>query len=196
MSVKSAMPHYPGHAALSIYDGKSYPGCKAKFFLTTWGFNRFFKEKPGQPGHALLVVHMESTPWLLGLMMGITAVYTKQLSPDEMQDMEDVTREIEFAMEDRRAKRRAQAEEDQKVKIAADEEIKRRALVGQKYEERVKHMKTLPPSESQRKVLEAALNAGDPEVLFRDKLEAFQAGYVHGNKTSNVISIDSKEKKP
>lgn len=93
--------------------------------------------------------------------------------------MIETSREIEFAMADKRAKRRAAAEEEMKLNLMVQEEMKRLAQVGQRYEDRVKHAKVQPTIKQQNDAM-AVLNSGDPEVLFANKLEAFQGGYVRG----------------
>lgn len=177
MSVKTEL-NYPG--TISLGDPQqSYPGCKAKWFYTIWGYNWFFREVPGKAGHALLAVRVEPMTYFFGLLTGVLVHYTKQLSPEEEQDFIEVSREIEFAMNDRRKARREAQEKENLVKALTDQEMKRLAEVGKKYEDRVSHAKAKPTLKEQNDAM-ATLNSGDPEVLFYDKMDAFKAGYVKG----------------
>jgi hypothetical protein len=178
MSVKTEL-HYPGTIQLVNTPTVDYPGVKATFFWSIHSYNRFFQEGPGQ-AKPFIVVKAEPVPYLFGLLTGVMVHYTKQLAPEEEQDFHEVTRRIEFEMADIRTKRSEKKAEEQRVAKAATEEQARLALVGKKYEERVKHMRALDPSTSERKELEAALNAGDPETLYGSHTEAFKAGYVRG----------------
>ena len=178
MSIKS-QSNYPGQISLGD-PVQAYPGVKAKWFWTIWGYNWFFREVDGQPGHGLLVVRAEPMTYFFGLLTGILVHYTKQLTPEEEQDFLEVSREIEFAMADRRKTRQAQREQEAAIKAATDAEMTRLAQVGKKYEDRVKHMKSGTIDMKTRNDIESTLNGGDPEVLFGTKMEAFQAGYVKG----------------
>lgn len=178
MSLKSQMP-YPGQ--ISIGAPQAYPGCKAKWFWSVGGFNDFFSEKPNETPHGYLVVHHEVVPYLFGLFVGVSCMYTKQLDPQEEDDMVEVTRRIESEMFEIRKKRREAREKEELAKRLADEEIKRLAKVGAAYEERVSHMRKMDPGDDERKAIEKALNKGDPEVLFQSKKEAFEAGFMTGS---------------
>ena len=160
-----------------------YPGAKCKMFLTIWGFNQYFKKN----SH-LLVIDVSYIPVLFGLFTSPVVMYTNQLSPEEQQDMQEVSREIEFTMAKRRA---AKSEAQAKLKAeseAAQQEKDRLVLVGAKYEARVKHMKSLSPSEQERKNMESTLNKGDADILFVTKAEAFENGWRLGKQAK-----DSKE---
>lgn len=179
MSVKSELG-YPGTISTALRDGQ-YPGVRAVWFWTVAGFNRWFTEEPGKPGHGLLVTDVQVRPYFFGLLVGVAVQYTKQLSMDEQADFLETSREIEFAMQAKRIAREAARLEARQVEEAAKAEVQRLAAVGRKYEDRVKHMRSLAPSDLQRKELDATTQAGDPELLFTSKLEAFQAGFVHGH---------------
>lgn len=186
MSTKTLFS-YPGTISAALRDGQ-YPGCKAVWFWTVAGYNKFFTEEPGKPGHGLLVVDAQVRPYFFGLFVGVACMYTTQLSPEDAEDMTEVSRELEFAMAKRKQERAAAREEAHAVQAAANQEMARLAAVGSKYEARVKGMRAMSPSDSQRKELESMLNAGDPEVLFADKLEAFKAGYVSGHNVASAVS--------
>lgn len=178
MSVKSELG-YPGTLSTALRDGQ-YPGNQARFFWSVDSYNRWFTEEPGKPGHGLLITDVQCVPYFFGLLIGVMVHFTKQLAPEEQEDFLEVSREIEFGMQERRRKRALAAEEANKVQAAAKAEVERLAAVGKKYEERVKHRATLSPGDDERKSLDKTLNAGDPDVLFKDKSEAFAAGFVHG----------------
>lgn len=179
MSVKTELTNYPGTIQMVNTPNVDYPGVKAEFFWSIHSYNRFFQEGPGQ-AKPFVVVKAEPVSYLFGLLTGVMVHYTKQLATEEEQDFFEVTRRIEFEMAGIKAKRAEKKAEDQRVAEAAKAEQARLALVGKKYEERVKHMRATDPSTSERKNMEAALNAGDPEVLYMDKVDAFKAGYVKG----------------
>lgn len=179
MSVKTALSTYPGTISLVPQD-LNYPGCKAKFFWSVGSYNRFFTEKPGSPGHAYVVVGAAPISYFLGLLLGVMVHYTKQLTAEEEADFEMVSREIEFGMQEKR-RERAQARKDaHQLDLQAQAEVARLAAIGKKYEDRVAHKKSLAPSDEEYKDVEKVLNAGDPEILFLSKEEAFKAGFVHG----------------
>lgn len=177
MSVKSQL-NYPGTISLGDPE-QAYPGVKAKWFWSVVGYNRFFQEVPGKPGHALLVVKAQPVSYLFGLLTGVLVHYTKQLSPEEEADFLEVSREIEFGMQGRREARRAAQEQENMVAHLAQEEVKRLAGVGQRYEGSVKHARAKPTIKEQNDAM-ATLRSGDPEVLFATKQEAYNAGYVKG----------------
>lgn len=180
MSIKSTFD-YPGTISIALRDGQ-YPGAKAKWFWTVSGYNRFFTEKEGQPGHGFLVTDVQHVSYFFGLLVGVMVHYTSQLSPKEKAYFLQATKELEYKMMEMRQEEEAKEEEAQRVNVAAQEEVQRLAAVGSKYEARTKHRRTLPPSSEEYKEIEKALNSGDVEVLFKDKAEAFAAGYVHGHR--------------
>jgi hypothetical protein len=154
-----------------------------RWFWSTTSYNRFFQDTQVGDPKAYVVIEARPVPYFFGLLVGLMVTDTKQLDPGEEQDFQEVTREIEFAMADRRLKRAKAKEEQEAVQKAATAEQARLALVGQKYENRTKHMKTMPPGDQERKDMEALLNAGDPEILYGSKLEAYTAGYNLGYQT-------------
>lgn len=191
MSTKTVQ-HFPGHISMQTHDG-AWPGAKAVYFLTTRGFNRFFVEKPGEPGHGHLVVHAEPRPWFFGLIVGWSVLYTNQQSEEDREDMLIVTREVEAKLDVIRRKRAEYKEEEAKVKLAAEEEVKRLANVGRRYEDQHAHMKTFAPSDDQYKAIKSMLASGDPNVMFTTKEDAFKAGYVQGHKRrdSDVAALQA-----
>lgn len=180
MSIKTTFD-YPGTLSTALRDGQ-YPGCKAKWFWTVSSYNRFFTEKEGQPGHGLLITDVQHVSYLFGLLVGVMVHYTTQLTPKEAAYFQQASRELEFKMQEMRLEEEAKEAEAQAVNVVAQAEIQRLAAVGKKYEDRVKHRATLSPSDAERKDLDKMLNAGDPDVLFKDKAEAFAAGYVQGHR--------------
>lgn len=182
MSTKSIL-NWPGHISAQLHDG-AWPGVKATYFMTTWGFNRFFREHDGKPGHGRLVVKAEAKPWLFGLVVGWVVLYTNQQSPEDMEDMEIVAREVEAKLSVIRRKRAAMRAELAAVEVAAKAEMARLANIGKKYEDRVSHLRSLPASDKVRKSMQTSLDSGDFEVLFASKEDAFKAGYVQGHATA------------
>lgn len=182
MSVKSLFK-YPGTASVALRDGQ-YPGVKTRWFRSIAAFDKFFNEDADKPGTGYIVVDAQVVPYFFGLFVGVSAMYTNQLSADELEDMNMVSREVEFKMADIRAARAAQREQAAAVQKATEEELKRLSQVGAKYEASVKHMRSLSPSDQERKDIERTLNSGDPEILFADKREAFNAGYLRGKEVA------------
>lgn len=185
MSTKTATVHYPGQISLGIRD-VNYPGCAVKWFWTVRGYQKFFAEDEDKPGHGFLVVDARPSPYFFGLLLGVMVTYTKQLTHEEEADMQFVTREIDASLAKRRQERAERQDEERRVQEAATQEQARLALVGKKYEDRVKHMKA-PMTIKDRNDAEAALNSGDPEVLFGSKMEAFQAGFAKG--VQSVVGV-------
>lgn len=179
MSVKSLS--WMGNISYAQPQGRGeYPGAMCKKFPTVKAFNDYFK--PGNEGESHMVIDMTYyRPWQrLFLTVGVIAMVTNQLTGDELNDMMEVQREVEFAMAKRR-KERQEAKEKLKAEQAVVLQNKERlALVGEKYEARVKHMKAMDPTSQDRKDIEKLINSGDPEILFTDKKEAFQTGYLQG----------------
>ena len=93
-------------------------------------FNRYFEKN-----ESLLVVDVQYANTLFGLK--VLCMVTNQLDPKELADMNEVSREIEFAMAARRVERDAKLEEQALVDRKAKEEMARLATVGSKYEARV-----------------------------------------------------------
>jgi len=137
-----------------------YPGSKCATFWSVYSYNRFFKKND-----SLLVIDSTYIPYFFGLLTRVVVMFTNQLNEDELNDMQEVAREVEFAMAERRKKRAIHKEEQEKTNVANIAEEKRLADVGRKYEARVKHMRLLPASSQERKDVEAKLNKGDPSVL-------------------------------
>lgn len=178
MSTKSEL-NYPGHISAQLRDG-AWPGLKAIYFHTTKGYNKFFKEDPDKPGHGYIVVDAQPKPWLFGLIVGWSILYTNQQSPEDMEDMQLVTREVQFKLQAIRQKRAEAKAEAKLVEERAKEEVTRLANIGKKYEDRVAHLRTLPASDHVRKEIQVSLDRGDPEVMFMDKMDAYKAGYLQG----------------
>jgi hypothetical protein len=159
MSVKGQM--WVGSISYAQPGGKGdYPGAVCKKFWSVWGYNRFFTKN-----ESMLVIDVTYVPVLLGLFTKVIVMYTNQLNEEEMADMNEVSREVEFKMAERRLER-AKYKEEQSVKVSeAQTEVARLAEIGRKYEARVKHMKSLARGSKERKELTKKLNAGDPEIL-------------------------------
>lgn len=149
-----------GNTSYAQPQGKGeYPGATCKKFWSIWSYNRYFKKN----SHLLVIdVHYVM---FLGIWAMPVVMLTNQLNPTELAEMQEVSREIEFAMAERRAQRQKTEEENKRAEEAFKVEEKRLADVGRKYEARVKHMRSLPPGSKERKEVEAKLNAGDKDVL-------------------------------
>lgn len=178
MSIKAQLA-YPGTISLASAAGQ-FPGCTAKWFWTVGGFRRFFTESPTSEPHGWLVVETKYVPYMFGLLVGVAVLYTKQLSPAEDAEMREVTRRIQHEVGEIRQRQAEEAMEAQAVKEAAEAEVQRLAQVGTKYEARVAHARTLAPSSAERKGMESIVNAGDYDILFTSREDAFKAGFVHG----------------
>lgn len=136
-----------------------YPGATCLKFWSIWSYNRYFKKN----SHLLVIdVHYVM---FLGIWAMPVVMLTNQLNPQELAEMQEVSREIEFAMAERRQKRQAAEEENKRAEEAFKVEEKRLADVGRRYEARVKHMRALDPTSQERKNMEKKLNAGDKDVL-------------------------------
>lgn len=163
-----------GSTSFAAKEGRGdHPGCVCMKFWSVWSYNRYFRKNS-----KLLVVEEVFLPVLFGLLTTVVVMVTNQLSPEEMEDMNEVSREIEFAMA---AKRKKKAEDREKAAEEANakaNENQRLAAVGAKYEARVKQMRAMDPTTEDRKELESLLNKGDPEILYTTKMEAFKTGYV------------------
>ena len=139
-----------------------YPGAVCMSFDSVKSFNAYFK------AHSQLLV-IDVTYIKRWWRTTVVAMVTNQLSPQELNDLQEVSREIEFAMMDRRKARAVAAEQEAIDKAVKVVEEKRLADIGRRYEARVKHMRLLPPNSTRRKEIEAKLNAGDPKVLTGDQ---------------------------
>lgn len=181
MTVKTAQGHYPGTISRIPVDAH-YPGTLTRFFWSVSAYNRFFQEKDGEPAKPYVVLEAIPTPYLLGLLVGITCTYTKQLSAEEEEDMNFVAREVEFALDKRRQERADRAAEEAQVKQGALAEQARLALIGKKYEDHHAWAKAKADLKEQNDAL-ASLKSGDPDVLFATKADAYQAGFTNGRKT-------------
>lgn len=137
-----------------------YPGATCRKFRSIKAYNRFFENNP-----QLMVINETYIPYFFNLFTAVVVMMTNQLSPEELEDMQETSRELEFAMADRRKKKAEAREQLQKNAEAAKAELARLAEVGRRYEARVKHMRSLTPGSKERKDVEDKLNAGDPEVL-------------------------------
>lgn len=137
-----------------------YPGATCKVFRTISGYNRYFEKN----SH-LLVINDHYIPYFFGLFTMVIVMMTNQLSPDELEDMQETSREIEFKMADRRKTKTEAREKQAALAVATRDEVNRLADVGRKYEARVKHMRSLDPTTQERKDLEKQINRGDPEIL-------------------------------
>lgn len=169
-----------------------YPGAMMMKFRSYKKFNDYFA--PGNSGERHMCIDKTEVPVLFGLLgVHIYAMITNQLNEEELADMMEVQRETEFAMAKRRQERKEAKEKLEAEQKANAQDRERLILVGEKYEARVKHMKSLAPGDTERKELEKLLNAGDPEVLFNDKKEAYQSGYVQA--MNYIRELNEKESK-
>lgn len=181
-SPKLSLGFYPGSISRIPVDAH-YPGTKTVFFWTVGAYNRFFQEKPGEPAKPFVVVEAIPTPYFFGLLVGITCTYTKQLTPEEEDDLNFVQRVTEVELQKRRMERALAREEEREVQSRAQAEQARLAMVGKKYEDHHAWAKARPTLTDQTKAL-ASLKSGDPEVLFATKEEAYGAGFMNGRKSA------------
>lgn len=150
-----------GSTSYAAKEGRGdHPGTVCLKFPTVNAFNEYFEEHD-----SLLVVDVQYHPRWWGLFTTVLAMTTNQISPEELADMNEVSREVEFAMAGRRRDRAIMREKDEAENKLSAQEKERLAEVGKKYEARVKHMRKMDPGSKERKDTEALLNAGDPEVL-------------------------------
>lgn len=159
---------YPGDINVATVDGRNFSGCKAVVFDDADHFNAYF----GPGGSAILGLLVDWRPMPDG---SIVALFTRQLSPEEQQDFNEVSAEVEAAMRERRKARDERAIKEAAAHVESEKELKRKAKVGEEYEKRVAHIKSLPPSKH-RKELERRLNAGvymrlDAQIEVLDALQ-------------------------
>lgn len=160
-----------------------YPGVICMKFNSIKAYNKYFKDNP-----SLLVVQDHYIKTLFGVT--VIAMVTNQLKDEEMADLNEVSREVEFAMAERRKIRQEAKEKLEQEQAAKAEEEKRLATVGRKYEERVKHMKSLPVTDIARKLIEGSLNGGDPDVLFETPAVAYKVGWQAGRDSGFSAGYD------
>lgn len=144
---------YPGDINVATVDGRNFSGCKAVEFESVDNFNAYF----AAGGPAILGLLID---WRVGPHGEVIALFTRQLSPEEQQDFNEVSVEVEAAMRERREKRAERAGKEAVLNAAAAKEDKRLVSVGRDYEKRVANLKALPPGKD-RKALEKKLNAGE-----------------------------------
>lgn len=174
-----------GTTSFAAKEGRGdHPGCVAMSFPSVKAYNDYFAEHSG-----LLVVEENFIPrWFRG--PSVVAMVTNQLDPEEMEDMNEVSREVEFAMAKRRQAKQEAREKAASEAALVEQELKRLAVVGSKYEARVKAAR----ESSNPKEAMAVINSGDPEIL-GDKgpmTDEYRKGHADGYKLA-METIDEQQ---
>lgn len=104
-----------------------YVGCKAVYFPTLKAMNAYFSDD-GE-GAGMLLVEATYRPRWWGAI-GVIALVTNQLDPEEMEEMTQASRAIEAQMAEWRERRRLAKLEDEQAKQAAQQEMQRLARLG------------------------------------------------------------------
>lgn len=143
---------YPGHMAFANKGGEYFHGCRVAKFRNVQDLNEFFC--PGNAGHLKLVAEIIPAP------DGLIVVFNNKLSAEDMEDIEEFSRNQNQYFSEKREKRRLSklADEEEKLKAAGEE--KRLAEVGRKYEARTKKIREMAPG-ADRKAAEKKLNSGE-----------------------------------
>lgn len=145
---------YPGHMAFATKGGEYFHGCRVARFTNIQELNNFFL--PNNAGHLGLVA--ELIPQANG---DIVCVYTKKLSLEELEDIDEWNRNQHEYFQKKKTDREIAKQEEQRAKLQAEAEEKEFAAIGRKYMKRMAHIKKLDPSSIERKQLTEKTNKGE-----------------------------------
>jgi len=134
LDIYKKVTNYPGDMAFAHERGH-FPGCSVKLFP--------FPPSNGPPN--TLGVDVAVNEWakanpmfivieILVTLSGILVVYTKQVSPEEEADLNEVAREVDALMQARRAKRAEDAAKSQEASQQAEKERERLVELGKRCE--------------------------------------------------------------
>jgi hypothetical protein len=143
---------YPGHMAFANKGGEYFHGCRVAKFRTVQDLNEFFL--PGNAGHLKLVAEIIPAP------DGLIVVFNNKLSAEDMEDIEEFSRNQNQYFAEKREKRRLEKLVEEEDKLKAQAEEKSMAEIGRKYVARTKKIKDMAPG-ADRKAAEKKLNSGE-----------------------------------
>lgn len=144
---------YPGHLAFANKGGEYFHGCRVARFKNAQALNEFCL--PGNAGHLSLVA--EILPQDDG---SLVVVFTKKLSREDMEDIEEFNRNMHHYFEQKKFERTAAKAQEEEAKQKQEEQDKADLELGRKYRARVAKIRSLPAGSAERKDIERELNSG------------------------------------
>lgn len=142
---------YPGKVALADARG-SYPGCLAVSLQAKRDANATIAEAINEwaaanPAHLIVFMQVD------GACREALILYTKQLSPEDQQELEEHAEIMSKVLQEKREERREQETKARLARQVGRNETLRLAAVGREYEKRLGIVKAMPPGKGKKEAM-------------------------------------------